>query len=204
MASIAVLQVGLQYLAIAESGVHRRFEQAPAVLAKFLGLVEGKVRLDDHRVDVGVVGPRQHRARADLDAQRMAGDIDLALQALEHVVEHEAEFGFAVDPVDEHHELVAAEPADLDAVRCEAGQPFGNAVDQAVADRMAERVVDALEIVEVEHGQRAVAVMVAGGHHLADDLVEIGAVGQAGQIVVSAPSSGSSPPPRRAATHPRR
>ena len=91
----------------------------------------------------------------------MPGDIDLALQALEHVVEDEAEFGFAVDPVNEHHELVAAEPADLDAFRCEAGQPLGHAIDQAVADRMAERVVDALEVVEVEHGERAAAVMVA-------------------------------------------
>ena len=66
---------------------------------------------------------------------------------------------------------------------CEVGQPLGDAIDQAVADRMAKRVVDALEIVEVEHGESAVAVMVAGRHHLADDLVEIGAVGQAGQIV---------------------
>ena len=64
-----------------------------------------------------------------------------------------------------------------------AGQPFGDAVDQAVADRMAERVVDALEVVEVEDDERAAAVMVAGRHHLADDLVEIGAVGEAGQVV---------------------
>ena len=85
----------------------------------------------------------------------MTGDIDLALQTLEHVVENEAEFGLAVDAVDVDHELVAAEPADLDRVRREAGQPLGHAVDQAVADRMAERVVDALEIVEVEHGERA-------------------------------------------------
>ena len=30
------------------------------------------------------------------------------------------------------------------------GQPLGDGVDQSVADRMAERVVDALEVVEVE------------------------------------------------------
>ena len=47
----------------------------------------------------------------------MAGDIDLALQALEHVVENEAELGLAVDAVEEDHELVAAEAADLDRVR---------------------------------------------------------------------------------------
>ena len=51
----------------------------------------------------------------------MAGDIDLALQALEHVVEDEAELGLAVDPVEEDHELVAAEAADLDA--CPMAKP---------------------------------------------------------------------------------
>ena len=44
----------------------------------------------------------------------------------------------------------------------EGGELLGHGVDQAVADRMAERVVDALEIVEVEDDQRAAAVVVAG------------------------------------------
>ena len=90
-----------------------------------------------------------------------------------------------LDAVDEDHELVAAEAADLDRVAGEGGKPFGDGIDQAVADRMAERIVDALEVVEVEHGQAAAAVAVAGRHRLGDQLVEIGAVRQAGQVVVA-------------------
>ena len=86
--SIAAAQVGLHQLAVAEGGIHRRFEQPPVVLAEFLGLVEREVGLDDHRVDVGVLDPRQHRAAAGLDAQRVAGDVDVALQAGEDAVEH--------------------------------------------------------------------------------------------------------------------
>ena len=50
----------------------------------------------------------------DLDAQRMAGDVDLALQAGEDLVEHGGQVALVLDPVDEDHELVAAEAADLD------------------------------------------------------------------------------------------
>ena len=109
-------QVRLHQLPVAERRVHRRLEQPPAVLAEFLGLVERKVGLDDHGVDVGVLDPRQHRAAAGLDAQRVAGDVDLALQAGEDRVEQRGQMALVLDPVEEDHELVAAEAADLDAV----------------------------------------------------------------------------------------
>ena len=43
----------------------------------------------------------------------------------------------------------------LTRVAGEGRQPLRDGVDQAVADRMTERVVDALEVVEVEHGEAA-------------------------------------------------
>ncbi len=115
----------------------------------------------------------------------MPGDVDLALQIGENLVEQAGQVAFVLDAVEEDHELVAAEAADGDAVPGNRRQSFGHGIDQPVADRVAQRVVDALEIVEVEHGQAAETVAVAGGHRFPDQFVEIGAVRQAGEVVVA-------------------
>ena len=67
----------------------------------------------------------------------------------------------------------------------EGRKPFGDRIDQSVADRVAERVVDALEVVEIENGQRAKPLAVADMDTFCDDFVEIGAVGQSRQAVVA-------------------
>src|SRR5690606_36631403 len=65
----------------------------------------------------------------------------------------------------------------------ERRQPLGDRVDQAIADGVAERVVDALEVVEVKGGKATEAVLVARGNRFADRLMEVGAVGEAGEAV---------------------
>src|SRR3546814_1479915 len=52
-------------------------------------------------------------------------------------------------------EFIAAQPPDLPLVADDLGQPPRRLLEQLVADRMAERVVDRLEAVEVEQQQRA-------------------------------------------------
>ena len=42
------------------------------------------------------------------------------------------------------------------------GEPFGDRIDQAVADGMAERVVDALEVIQVKDRQAAEPIRIAG------------------------------------------
>ena len=81
-------------------------------------------------------------------------------------------------------ELVAAHAGDGVGLAHQRAQPIGHQLQQLVAGRMAQRVVDVLEVVEVEQ---------VGGHDLAaldarqrllQALVEQHAVGQAGQRVV--------------------
>ena len=56
-------------------------------------------------------------------------------------------------------ELVAADPRD-DVLVAEAfGQPLGGGAQENVAGIVAERVVDVLEVVEVEQDQRAAAAI---------------------------------------------
>ena len=84
-----------------------------------------------------------------------------------------------------HRELVAAEPRHQVVAAQRVRQPQRDVADQFVADRMAERVVDVLEMVEVdiEHrGRRR-----AGAHlvdHRLQPLAEEDAVGQAAERIV--------------------
>ena len=47
------------------------------------------------------------------------------------------------------------EAADLDRLAGKGGEPLRDRVDQAVAYRMPQRIVDALEVVEIDHGEAA-------------------------------------------------
>ena len=82
-------------------------------------------------------------------------------------------------------ELVAAEPGQGVAGPDRARDPAGHRAQQLVADRMAERVVDLLEAVEVEEEDRGQATFAAGmGQGLAEPVEQQGAVRQPGQRVV--------------------
>src|SRR6185312_4808475 len=138
-----------------ESRVHRRLEQPPRVLAVILGLVEGKVGFDDHAVDIGLADPVEDGAGAALDAQAMPGDVDLALESFEDRVELPPECRLVLDAIEEDHELVAAEAADPYILVGKGAEPLCDGIDQPVPNGMAECVVDALEVVEVEDGKAA-------------------------------------------------
>ena len=83
----------------------------------------------------------------------------------------------------EHGELVAAEARDHVLLAHGAHEPGRDAAQQLVADRVAERVVDALEVVEVDehHGD---LVRAARLERLAHALGEQRAVGEPGQRIV--------------------
>ncbi len=82
-------------------------------------------------------------------------------------------------------EFVAAEASHQILAAHDAAQPLGDVENELVADVMAERVVDVLEVIEidVEHGRRR-----AAGAHVVDHgfepLAEIDAVGQAAHRIV--------------------
>ena len=83
-----------------------------------------------------------------------------------------------------HRKLVAAEPRCHVAVPEAAAQAIGHTLEKLVADQMSERIVDALEFVDVdiEHGQ-----LLAGpdrAQRLLEPLAKQRPVGQVGQRVV--------------------
>jgi hypothetical protein len=148
--------------------------------AQLLGRVEREVRMDEQvlgvvgidRVD-GDAGAGSRQDRRALEVDRL---VDVARDALGH---HVDVFGGA-GALQDHDELVAAEP---DAqVGGAAGVPhaLGGQHQHEVAGRVAERVVDLLEAVEVElqDGQPLAAPVRA-----LDQRVEM--VGQEGAVVAA-------------------
>ncbi len=87
------------------------------------------------------------------------------------------------EPRKEHGELVAAQPGDHVPPPAGAVEPLGHHPQQLVPDVVAERVVDGLEVVEVEEQERRVHERRGGG-----DLGQVAAqqapVGESGEGVV--------------------
>ena len=146
--------------------------------------VEREVGVADERV-----GARAARV-ADGDPDRRA---DRHLMAFDHVGARDLldqrsgeRFEQAdVDRAGQHRlEFVAAEAADLAVIAHHRFQPLGDLAQQRVADRVAERVVDVLEAIEVDHEQRA-ALLAMGGvaQRFVERLAHHRAVGQAGQRI---------------------
>ena len=159
--------------------------ERPAAVA--LGLVERAVRALEQLLEVaGVV-----REDRDADARR-----DLELVPLEHerLLERGQQVtrddpgllaGVALEVAEQQHELVAAVAGQHVLGACAGGEPPRDLAQQLVAGAVAERVVDHLEVIEVDVEQRDGAIVPSrAGQRVDQVLVELGAVGQPGQRVV--------------------
>ena len=80
----------------------------------------------------------------------MAGHLVGQSDHLDDAVREQPRSVRLVDAGQQYRELVAAQPRHRVAVADAGLQPFGYLLQQVVAHRMAQRVVDLLEVVEVE------------------------------------------------------
>ena len=166
--------------------VHFGLENNETVLAGRLGLIEG---------DVGVaqqLGGRGSNTRCDPDTgrerERTIGQTLQVERRTEHRKQpfcHELGTGVHSGAVDEHDELVAAQAADAVALT-HGRRPIGPSRPQKlVARSVTERVVDALEAVEVdEEGGRRHIGAAGPGQHLLGAVEDQAPVGQAGKGIV--------------------
>ena len=90
-------------------------------------------------------------ADAEADRQQLAAGLDRELEGLHDALGDRLGGALCVvGVVQAHGELVAAEAGDL-VLRAHArAQAIGDRDEQLVADRVAERVVDGLEVVDVD------------------------------------------------------
>jgi hypothetical protein len=96
-----------------------------------------------------------------------------------------ADVGLALGPRLDDGEFVAADPRHRIGVTQQRTQPRPHLADQFVARRVAERVVDLLEMVEVEHEQRDLLARAAVAvQRLPEPVLKQCAVRQAGERIV--------------------
>ena len=104
-----------------------------------------------------------------------------ALMLLAPVTTLVAEFSAVVDVGQDDLELVAAQTPDFAPAADDAFEAAGDLLQQLVASRVTQRVVDMLEPVEIEHHQCATALRcLVGREDAVEALVHAVAVGKAG------------------------
>ena len=176
--------VGLEAQALAQRLLHVRLEHDVAILAGGFGVV--------HR-DVGVaqqilgcaLGRRERHAHADADLDVGLPDHERHAERFDQLGGGPLDIRQPVDAFEQDGELVARQPRHGIGGAHGADQPLRHRLQQPIARVVAERVVDVLEVVEVEEHDRHVAARAAGQRErVLDAIAEQVPVGEPGQRIV--------------------
>ena len=181
-----VPQVAFELLAFGQVGIHRRVVDAGTVATLVLGTVERHVGIA-HHVGGNDSGPAVDGGNADTCADQNV----VAADRIGRADRGNDPFGRAIQggdlgaAGDDHREFVAAQPADQILGPQQSGQASRDVADEFVADRMAEGVVDVLEMVEVDvENRRRRGAVPDVLDHLFQTLAEKVAVRQAAERIV--------------------
>ena len=176
-------QVHFQAAAGADLGLHVGFEEAIGAAAGGLGRVHRQIRVLQDLVDIGAVLRRQRDADTGvgghLMAETLVGRADRSEDAadqLHHVVD-------ILDPGLNDGKLVAAEPGHEVGFARAGDEARRDRFQKLVADHVAERVVDALEFVDVDIKYGQLPVRRGVGQFALEPFVEQRAVRQICQRV---------------------
>ena len=165
--------------------VEQRREELVAVAAALLGAVHGDVGEPHQRADLLAVLRHAGDADARAGEQLAALCVVRPAELVDQLLRHRGGLARLGDVLQQHAELVAADARDEVVAAHRGAQARGDHLEQAVAHLVAERVVDLLEVVQVEEQQRrGLVVAPRVRHRLAGALGEHGAVGQAGKRIV--------------------
>ena len=167
------------------AGVHLRLEEAIDAAAVGLGAVERHVGVLQELVGVGAVGGRERDADAGVDHHHVAVNVVGRADRLGDAPGQPLRVGGIGDVGLDDGELVAADARDGVGFAHAAAQPAGHHPQQLVAGRMAERVVDVLELVEIETQHREPLAALDMGQRFAEALAQQQAVRQVGESVVA-------------------
>ena len=174
-------QIVLQLQPLDHVGVDLLLEHLEAVLAGVLGPVHGRIGVPDEILGrVRLAGHRHPDARRQ--AQILTPHEERSLEVLEQSLGDLLHVGLGVGVAQEHGELVAAEPGSVVGQAQAGAQPIRDDGEDLVAEAVAQRVVDHLEVVQVQQQDRR-----AGGVRVVEDRLERvdepGSVGETGQRI---------------------
>ena len=182
----SVAQLFEQHQFFFHAGVHFACVKLEVVVAHVLGAVHGGVGVHHQRVRFFAVTRVHHHAHAARYLHFMASEQHRPRHRLANLFEQRRDrLRVFAEVGEEEDELIAAKTADRVIATYAVLHALADHLEQFVAGVVAEAVVDQLEAVEVDEGDRDAAVVAL---RLQDGLVEAladqAAVRQAGQVVV--------------------
>ena len=178
-------QVDLELAARLRLGVHFRLEKAERRLAGGLGAVERHVGIAQQVIRIVAIGRRHGNADRRADGYHVALDHIWLADDLDEALREDSQLLRRLHFRHQHSELVAAEARCRIPRAQDAFDARGDILQQAVADRMAERVIDQLEVIEVyAQGADEVAGATTLRQGVGHALAEQHAIGQVGKSVV--------------------
>ena len=184
-AELLVLQAGAQRLLGQQRGARAALEALLGELQRgagcVLGLVHRRVGRAQQRLGVAAVRRVQRHAHRHVEEEVVPRQRHRLREQIAHRLSHLVGHVLAVLRRREQGELVLAQPHGLGAAAQGLRQARRERTQHLVADRVAVRLVEELEAVDVEQQQREA---LAGRAHVAQPRQQRAAVGQAGQLVV--------------------
>ena len=167
--------------------VHVGAEETIGGTARPLGLVHGRIGLLYQSIDVGRVVRIEADAHAGGHRHLSGSDLERHHQSVGDPRGDERGLGCVTVRQDDHEFVAAQTPQHVTRLDLRA-QALGELDQQFVTGRMPERIVDVLEIVDIEKRQRDMLAGRTALDRLGDQIPQVRSVRQAGQhVVISKP-----------------
>src|SRR5512132_1970441 len=171
--------------ALERLGVHGRRVELAIVPSLIFGAVHRRIRVAQERLGVGSVARIQCHSDRGRNEERALVDEERKSNGLQDLLRDLCGVSLVRDGGNEHREFVAAEAGNRVSLPDAAADPLRDSAQQLIADRMAQGVVDYLEVVEIQKERRELLLGPVGLHNgHVEPVVEEEAVGHSGQGVV--------------------
>ena len=180
-----VAQIELEDAAGLRLDVHFRFEEVELRATVFLGAIQCHVGILQELIRVVAVVGRNRDPDARADDDMVIAEFERHAQGLDNARGQRGGGLHRLLCAGLHdRELVAAGSRDQILVAHEVAQARGNRAQQGIADGVAERIVDDLEVVEIQTEDGGVAAALDMFQRFFDVLAQLNAVCQSRQRVV--------------------
>ena len=179
-------QVHLEFHAVLDRVLHAGLEYDVAILAVPLGPVHRDVRVAQQLLGRGVVSRRDPDARGHAQMSLLVrSELERVLERVEQAFGDELGTRCQRELLGDHHKLIAAEAPQRIGVADHTVEPRDDRSQEFVADTVTERVVDGLEVIQVDEQRRHRRLAAARAReHLLDAIQDQRPVREPGQRVV--------------------
>lgn len=171
-----IAQLALQQVLLHRFLPELAIEERNAAFGSHLGAIHGRVGMSPQGFGISAVhGMNGHADRGGGPSFR-AFDTEGFAQAGPHPVDRGGDIAPSRDRIEHDHKPVAADPAKDVAAANRRADPYGHFLQKGLTHSMAVKVVDPLEVVQVDECQCQALVRLPTSNRLADQLLDIGSM----------------------------